>query len=253
MPSPGPPLLYSFRRCPYAIRARLALQVTQSECELREVVLRDKPPRMLSASPKGTVPVLVLEQRSALEGKVLEGKALEGNAPAGKVLEESLDIMLWCLRERDPGEWLGGDEEYVPEAIALIGRNDGEFKYNLDRYKYADRHPSPDSDSPEDSLDHRELAAKFLRELDARLSKSPWLLGSRLSLADAALAPFVRQFANTDRSWFDAQPWPSLCAWLEDFLVSPLFLSVMGKYPQWHEGDQAKLFPESRSTGWQRS
>ncbi len=233
MPALARPLLYSFRRCPYAMRARLALQVSQTSCQLREVVLRDKPQCMLSASKKGTVPVLITGTGTGTG---------EGN-----VIDESLDIMLWCLGRDDPEGWLGQDEK-LSEALKLIDRNDGDFKDHLDRYKYADRYSGEDPD-----LDHRELASAFLRELDSRLCKSPWLLGAKISLADAALAPFVRQFANTDRAWFDVQPWPALSAWLHDFLASPLFASIMTKYPQWRHSDEPTLFPHTETQSWRRS
>jgi glutathione S-transferase len=222
-----PPILYTFRRCPYAIRARLALQVTARSCELREVVLRDKPASMLEASPKGTVPVLVQSD--------------------GSVLEESLDIMLWTLRLEDPQGWLAPARGSLEEMIELITRNDEEFKFHLDRYKYSSRHEGAEAE------EHRKAASGFLRDLEARLAHAPWLFGERLSLADAALAPFVRQFANTDREWFDAQPWPALVAWLVDFLDSPLFTSVMPKHAQWKPGDDATIFPSIPETGWLRS
>ncbi len=222
-----PPLLYSFRRCPYAMRARLALQVSQLSCELREVVLRDKPACMLSASPKGTVPVLIDAE--------------------GGVFEESLDIMLWALRQRDPLHWLEPAEGDWDQLLGLVARNDDEFKFHLDRYKYEGRH-----EAEEPRVDHRAAASKFLLDLEARLCQWPWLFGSALCLADAAIAPFVRQFANTDRSWFDVQPWPKLIAWLEDFVSSALLSSVMDKHKQWRPGDAATIFPRSDEASWQR-
>ena len=203
------------------------MQVSRIECELREVVLRDKPPCMLSASPKGTVPVLI------------HGEA--------NVLEESLDIMLWALRQNDPQHWLPA-EGPLDQALALVARNDDEFKYHLDRYKYENRH-----EAAEPQVDHRAAASTFLLDLEARLCQTPWLLGSALSLADAAVAPFVRQFANTDRAWFDSQPWPKLIAWLDDFLRSALLASVMDKHKQWAPGDATTIFPCSEEASWQRS
>lgn len=196
-------------------------------CELREVVLRNKPPSMLAASPKGTVPVLLL---------------------ADRVVEESLEIMLWTLRQRDPQGWLALEPTEQQRAMALIERNDGQFKHHLDRYKYASRH-----EDEEPGVDHRGQAAVFLQALDDRLQRTPWLFGQALSLADAAIAPFVRQFANTDRSWFDQQDWSSLVAWLDDFLASDLFLSVMHKYPPWKPEDEPTVFPRTTETGWLRS
>ena len=228
MPASARPTLYSFRRCPYAIRARLALQVSQTSCHLREVVLRNKPLAMLNASSKGTVPVLVCAD--------------------GSVIDESVMIMRWCLRKSDPQGWLALDEVGSQDAQALIAQCDGNFKQHLDRYKYADRYPEEEA-----GADHRELASVFLRQLDHRLSAGPWLLGATLSLADAALAPFVRQFANTDRGWFDGQAWPALVAWLEDFLASPLLASVMRKYEQWHPGNAETIFPDQSASTWRRS
>lgn len=226
MPPVALPILYSFRRCPYAIRARLALQVTASRCELREVVLRDKPASMVEASPKGTVPVLIHAD--------------------GSVLEESLEIMLWALQAQDPQGWLVPEIGSLGDTLHLITRNDDEFKFHLDRYKYASRHEGADAS------EHRTAASSFLRNLDARLAHGPWLCGGRLSLADAALAPFVRQFANTDREWFDAQTWVALLAWLNDFLESPIFQSVMSKYPKWQPGDAPTRFPDVAETRWRR-
>jgi glutathione S-transferase len=206
------PILYSFRRCPFAIRARLALAVGGIGCELREVTLRAKPAAMLQASPKGTVPVLVL--------------------PGGKIVDESLDIMRWALERRDPEGWLGRDDP------GLIAANDGAFKQDLDRYKYPERHGA-------DPLVHRERASSFLRELDARLAVSGQLAGSARGLADAAIIPFVRQFAAVDRSWFEDQPLPHLQAWLAGHLRSALFAAVMLRTPTWSPGDPPVAFPAS--------
>lgn len=220
-------ILYSFRRCPYAMRARLSLQVSQRRCELREVLLRDKPTELVHVSPKATVPVV--------------------QTCDGEVLEESLDIMRWCLSAKDPQSWMRPEQGSLDSMLALIARNDGDFKHHLDRYKYGSTHDPAAVDL------HRESAAEFLAELDARLTVVPWLSGQRLGLADAAIAPFVRQFANTDRSWFDAQAWPSLRNWLDDFLASPLFAAVMHKYQPWQPGSSLVVFPASDVVEWQRS
>lgn len=204
------PILYSFRRCPYAIRARLALAVSEQACVHREVDLKQRPPELYAASPKGTVPVLVFGD--------------------GVVLEESLEIMHWTLGNHDPSCWLPSSEEQRAQTAALIAACDGDFKHNLDRYKYASRHPGSQAE------DHRELASEFLRELERHLAGGPYLLGSACSLADMAIAPFVRQFAFTDREWFDSRAWPHLREWLERFLASELFTGVMVKHPVWcHE------------------
>lgn len=197
------PILYSFRRCPYAIRARLALAVSGIAVEHREVKLRDKPAEMLAASPKGTVPVLVL--------------------PDGAVIDESLDIMRWALVRNDPEEWLSGDEP------SLIATNDGAFKHHLDRYKYPDRYPA-------DGVDHRAAALAILHGLETRLGEHAYLSGARFGLTDAAILPFVRQFAAVDRDWFAAQDLPRVQAWLEAFLGSALFAWVMVVREPWRGG-----------------
>jgi glutathione S-transferase len=205
------PLLYSFRRCPYAMRARLALGVSGQACELREVLLRERPAELYAASEKGTVPVLVLAD--------------------GTVLEQSLDVMTWTLGNRDPEAWLPETDQDQADSEALIQRCDGEFKRNLDGYKYASREGAGDREL------QRELASKFLMDLEARLQRAPYLLGSRPGLADMALFPFVRQFAFTDRSWFDQQPWPGLRAWLDGLIGSRRFTGIMAKHPVWFPGE----------------
>ena len=201
------PVLYSFRRCPYAMRARLALHVSGVAYEHREVALKAKPAEMLAVSPKGTVPVLCL--------------------PTGDVLEQSLDIMLWALRQNDSQAWLPSTSEawaLTHEGIAL---NDGEFKDHLDRYKYPQRFGLTYG------LHHRTQAADMLMRWDVRLQAQSFLSGDRWGLLDACVAPFVRQFARTDRTWFDAQPWPQLAQWLVAFENSDAFLAVMHKHPLW--------------------
>jgi glutathione S-transferase len=217
------PILYSFRRCPYAMRARLALGVSGQPHELREVVLRNKPAAMLAASPKGTVPVLVL--------------------PGGEVLAESLDIMRWALDRHDPGQWLAPPGASPGETAALIAANDGDFKRHLDRYKYPNRYADESGgDAAGFALSHRSEAATWLAQLDARLGEG-CLFGPQASLADMALLPFVRQFAHTDAAWFAAQPWPQLVRWLADWEASPLFAQVMQKHPPWQAGPDALTSP----------
>ena len=213
MPESSPlPILYSFRRCPYAMRARLALQAAGQAVEHREIALKNKPAEMLRASPKGTVPVLVLAD--------------------GTVLDESLDIMRWALGRSDPQGWLGGDGADREDAWALIAHNDGEFKFHLDRYKYPHRYGLADG------VAHRELARGFLEILQDRLAVHSFLAGARFGLADSAIAPFVRQFAHTDPDWFSAQAWRYLAQWLQDFEASAAFAQVMEKHPLW-QGDRA--------------
>jgi glutathione S-transferase len=192
-------LLYSFRRCPYAMRARLALRYAGVPVQIVEVSLRAKPAEMLALSPKGTVPVLCV---------------------GGRVIEESLEIMQWALAQHDPDGWLRQGD---PRVLALIAENDQVFKHHLNRYKYAERYP-------EQPMEHyRAEGEVFLHKLEGLLAENDYLLAEQLSLADVALAPFVRQFAHVDREWFAGTPYRQLQAWLQRFLESPLFIAVMAK------------------------
>lgn len=194
--------LYSFRRCPYAMRARMALRYSGVPVSIIEVSLKAKPADMLAASPKGTVPVLVCAD--------------------GRVIEQSLEIMHWALSQNDPDVWLPADR---PLIETLIEENDTRFKVLLDRYKYAVRYP-------EYPMEHyRAQGAVVLQRLEYLLEHTPYLTGTTLTLADVALAPFIRQFAHVDRAWFAQAPYPKLQAWLERFLASGLFTAVMAKQP----------------------
>lgn len=204
------PVLYYFRRCPYAMRARLALHVCGASYEHREVVLKNKPAHMLSLSPKGTVPVLWLR-----------------SAAGDQVLAQSVDIMLWALRLNDPLGWLPRTDAAMAEAFDLIAHNDGPFKRQLDRYKYPNR-----SGLASGAAD-RDEAALWLHKLDARLRAQPFLAGEQFGLVDAALAPFVRQYAHTDPAWFAAQSWRPLAAWLAAFEGSALLEAIMQKHTPW--------------------
>lgn len=210
------PVLYSFRRCPYAMRARMAIVASGQRCELREVVLRNKPAEVLAASPKGTVPVLVDVD--------------------GSVIAQSLDIMLWALRRNDPERWLQPRHGTLDDMLSLIAECDGDFKPHLDGYKYPDRRPGTDAGT------HREQGARFLSGLDARLQASHCLHGDQVALADIAIAPFVRQFAQVDAAWFDAQPWARLREWLAERLNAPVFVRAMDKYPPWRAGERGVCF-----------
>jgi len=205
------PVLYSFRRCPYAMRARLALSYGEICCEIREILLRDKPEEMLALSPKATVPVLQLID--------------------GTVLDESFDIMLWALSQHDPDHWL----EKSDQALPLIKENDGPFKAALDRYKYSSRHPEQPAE------EYRAEGEKFLKQLDERLNNHAFLLGERMGLADMAIFPFIRQFAGVDRSWFEASPYDNLKNWLNHHLNSALFQEIMHKHMPWKPGDPVKF------------
>jgi glutathione S-transferase len=195
--------LYSFRRCPYAMRARMALRYSGIALNIVEVSLKSKPAEMLALSSKGTVPVLSVD---------------------GRVIDESLEIMQWALARNDPQDWLLKDHPSAQQTrAALIEENDQVFKVYLDRYKYADRYP-------EQPMEHyRAQGAGFLQKLDERLQQHEYLAADHLSLADIALAPFVRQFAHVDRDWFAEAPYRHLQAWLQRFLESELFVGVMAK------------------------
>jgi glutathione S-transferase len=206
MTSPTLPVLYSFRRCPYAMRARMALHYGGFKAgvavTIHEVALRQKPAELLAASPKGTVPVLVM--------------------PSGKVIDQSLDIMRWALHQSDPDGWLRvGTPEAAQRWITL---NDEMFKPLLDRYKYAERHP----EQPAAAHQAHALNA-MIRPMEAQLQRTHWLLGPHISIADVALFPFVRQFAGVDKVWFDSLPVPAVQAWLQTWLASDLFTAIMAK------------------------
>ncbi len=196
------PILYTFRRCPYAIRTRLSLALSEIKYEAREVVLKDKPKEMLCISPKGTVPVLQLE--------------------GGIVIDESRDIMLWAFESAEVSHYLPSQE-----MTTLVDQNDHEFKYWLDRYKYADRYP----DNSE--LFYRQQAEEFIHILDELLSHQTFLFGEQPSYADIAIFPFVRQFAHVDKQWFFKTHYHHVIRWLEHWLEHQLFLAEMKKYPQW--------------------
>ena len=215
----GLPVLYSFRRCPYAIRARLAIQVSNYQCQLREVLLRDKPVAMLTASPKATVPVLIISD--------------------DRIIDQSLDIMLHVLGISDPQGWLNVDRTTRNQIVELIEDTETRFKPHLDEYKYASRSMNPDPEY------HRGKACEFLVELERRLCDNQFLFGEIMSLADAAILPFVRQFAQTDRQWFDRQAFPKLHPWLNTFESSQLRSIVMNKYAVWAPGDAETRFPKT--------
>lgn len=209
------PVLYSFRRCPYAIRARLALAYAGLACEIREIKLRDKPQSMLEVSPKGTVPVLVL--------------------PNGQVIEQSLEVMLHALDSRDADGWLQPTDGTLEDMLALVARNDQYFKPALDRSKYPDRY------SADEVSEAAAIADEWLGSLDRRLAETGYLCGLNPSLADMALRPFVRQFAAIDKTVWAAKPWPHLQAWLQRFLDSALFAEVMQTHPVWMPGTAGPL------------
>lgn len=207
------PTLYSFRRCPYAMRARMAIHYAGIRTILREVELRNKPDEMLQISPKATVPVLLLSD--------------------GTVIDESLEIMQWALDISDEDGWLRGlNEQQLALANALVAENDNEFKSHLDHYKYAERFP-------ESSLQQsRAQAEVFLQRLEQHLQQHDYLLANQLSFADIAIFPFVRQFAHVDFTWFTQTPYLNVQRWLRDLLVSERFIAVMDKRQPWQRGDE---------------
>lgn len=213
------PRLYSFRRCPYAMRARLGILFAEQTVQLREIVLKNKPAQMLAISPKGTVPVLELA---------------EGGSSKRLVIEESRQILDWALQQKDPQGLLNVD---LVSAQALLDRNDNEFKHWLNRYKYADRHPELSQ------LEYRQQGQVFLQELEHLLGKNRYLLEDHISIADIGIMPFVRQFAHVDREVFYSLPYPNLQQWLRDWLEHPVFQQVMIKFQPWQEGDEVVIFP----------
>lgn len=196
------PILYSFRRCPYAMRARMAMLASGVAYQHREVLLRDKPAAMLAVSPKGTVPVLVLVD--------------------GSVIDESIDIMCWALAQHDPEHWLPHND------AGLIKIFDGTFKFHLDRYKYADRFD-------DDPLAHRAAGLAILTELDDRLSEQSYLGGATRGFSDIALFPFVRQFAQVDVDWFATRAPVAVRNWLATLMACDLFQRAMVQIPRWVE------------------
>ncbi|WDI31214.1 glutathione S-transferase [Hyphococcus flavus] len=210
------PMLYSFRRCPYAMRGRMAIAVSGTPVRLREILLRDKPEEMLEASPKGTVPVIVI---------------------GDQVIDESLDVMRWALEQNDPEGWLKTED-----TEGLIEECDGPFKHHLDRYKYSTRYEGADAE------EHRAEGLKFLQKLETQLADTGYLYGNARTLADIAIFPFVRQFRIADMEWFDAAPIPNVQHWLKTLMESELFASVMEKYPLWKETGEEFGFPNSPSS-----
>ena len=210
------PILYSFRRCPYAMRARLAIKYSNIEVELREVDLNNIPGALTKISSDETVPVI-----------------LEAD---GKVIDESWDIVKWAVKQNDPDSWLGDEASFEIDAEMLVEINDYSFKSDLDHYKYADRFP-------EHTMEYyRSQGEEFLAELEERLSSSNYLSSDSLSISDIAVFPFIRQFASVDKDWFDSAPYPKVQNWLMQLLESELFNSVMDKYPLWQEGDEPVIF-----------
>jgi len=207
------PILYSFRRCPYCMRAHMALKQTGIKIELREVKLSDMPEEALSISPEATVPILAL--------------------PDGTVFTESWDIVKWSLAQNDSEMWLGNNNEHSLDAEILIETNDFSFKKELDHYKYADRFP-------EHSEEHyRKACEAFIEELEDMLIDNNFLLAGQLSLADIGVFPFIRQFSLVNKEWFDSAPYPKVRKWLDNLISTELFQHVFQKHELWQADDIA--------------
>ena len=212
------PVLYSYRRCPYAMRARIGIYLSGIQVEQREIVFWDKPEVMLQASPKGTVPVLVLSD--------------------GQVIDESRDILFWAIQNRLDGEQGLLPARHLTEINRWIDENDDFFKLWLDKYKYSDRFP----EQPQSH--YREKGEVFLQSIEQALAKSVYLLGNNLTVADIALFPFVRQFSNVDKKWFAEANYPHLKRWLERHLKADYFLAIMKNRPVWEPGHKALWLDE---------
>jgi glutathione S-transferase len=207
-------ILYSFRRCPYAMRARMAIASSGIQVILREISLRDKPQSLRDISAKATVPVLLTAEE--------------------KVIDESLDIMMWALRQSDPNAWLSNIN------YALIENNDGPFKQWLDRYKYADRYPEQSQQF------YRQQGEQTLLMLEQTLVDSAFLSGNNVTLTDIAIFPFIRQFVSVEQGWFEQAPYPKTRQWLDYLLATELFQLTMYKYSPWNMTDQQQpVFPMS--------
>jgi len=205
-------ILYSFRRCPYAMRARMAIVQSGLQLALREVSLRDKPQSLVDISPKATVPVLITNE--------------------GIVIDESLDIMIWALQQSDPKLWLNNIN------YALIENNDGPFKQWLDRYKYADRYPEHTQQF------YRQQGEQTLLMLEQALTKTIFLSSNNITLTDIAIFPFIRQFVAVEQVWFEQATYPKIKLWLDKWLTSDLFKTTMYKYSPWNVSDKKQaVFP----------
>ena len=201
------PILYSFRRCPYAMRARLALQTSGISVEIREIKLQNKPEDFLQSSPKGTVPVLILNSR--------------------EILDESLDIIRWALKISDPKNWMAEGQLNQIEINKILTTLEHDFKQNLDKYKYPNRYTNVNKNL------YRDKNLKFLNDLNDLLKKNKALNCSHLSIIDYAIFPFIRQFRNVDEHWFDSLDLAFLKKWLYQIIDSKQFSSIMKKYKLW--------------------
>ena len=206
------PILFSFRRCPYAIRARIAIKLCKQTCEIREISLRSKSEEFLNLSQKGTVPVLLL--------------------PNGQIIDESLDIIKWAMSRNDSFKLKSDDDKIYKEDLELINVFDDDFKYHLDRYKYSSRYENVNREK------HRNKAQAILAEINTLLKKNNWIRGDHPTLPDISILPYVRQYRIADKEWFDRHlKLPRVENWLNDFMSSTLLSQVMLKYKIWEKGD----------------
>jgi len=212
------PIIYSFKRCPYAMRARMAIKLANIKCEIREVRLNNKPKQMLDISPKGTVPILILNNR---------------------VIEESNDIIEWVIEQNDIFKGNLNDNQ-INITKNLIEVFDSKFKYHLDRYKYSTRYIDHNRDL------HRKECLKILVDLENRISNKKWIFGSEINKLDISILPFIRQFKIADPQWFDGQnKIIKIKQLLNTFLSSSLFKDIMHDYELWEEGSKKSFFPYS--------
>ena len=209
------PILYSFRRCPYAMRARMVLLHSKIQCEIREIKLSNKPKEMLAISPKGTVPVLILEN--------------------GDILDESLDVMLWAIEQGNLRNLFNSGKK---EILDLIKINDGEFKDAIDRYKYSSLYPE------KPMIEYRKMGELFLEKIESYLEKNKFIFGKNISLADLAIFPFIRQFCRVDIDWFNSSLFKKIKEWTLFFEGSEDFIDIMRKIKPWTTGDKPTLFLE---------
>jgi len=210
-------VFYSFRRCPYCMRAHMALKYAGIKAELREVELKTLPEALTNISQSNTVPILIINDQDTNK----------------TVMDESWDIVKWALQQNDPDCWLGKNNEHLLDAEILVESNDFSFKTDLDHYKYADRHPEQPAEY------YRQRCEEFIQELEEQLSGNRFLLDDKISLADIAVFPFVRQFSLVDKNWFDHAPYPKVQNWLTRLIDSDLFIDAFQKHKTWQPGDEA--------------
>jgi glutathione S-transferase len=222
------PVVYSLQHCPYAMRARMGLLLAKQPVLLRAIVLKDKPAELLAASPKGTVPVLIVDASQS---------GIDKRTNNSLLIEESLEIMLWALAQNDPNNLLySEDTTALPAMLSLNHTSDTTFRDGLKKYKCAARYHD------ENEVECRQHCEIFINDLEQRLTQRTYLMGETLSFADFAILPFIRQFAKVDRKWYLQAPYPKLQQWLNNHLQSPLFSKTMAKYPLWLESREDCLF-----------